>query len=140
MVAETYSIQTRWHAALEFPIGRVACLDRGEAEEFQWFLSQRGSADFLLSDPVLGFPLGLRNPTPIDFLSRSEFTRPDQVRSVIEGLEAERARWVNWGPYLEIPDGPGDHLAPLRAYLRAHYHLVNTFDDGDQQILERNGP
>jgi hypothetical protein len=121
-------------------MGRVACFSRPDAEEFRWFLSHRRPSDFFLAPPPVNFPLGLGNPTPLDFLSRSDFTRPEQVQSVIEGLETKHARWLDWGPYRGIPDGPGDHLKPLIDYLRLHYHVVEIFDYGRQTILERNEP
>ncbi|HXW14276.1 MAG TPA: hypothetical protein VEN79_07180, partial [Terriglobia bacterium] len=139
IVAETHSIQTRWHGTLELPIGRVASFNRDDTEEFQWLLSHETASDFLFASPEWNFPLGLPNPTPIDSLSRSDYTRPEQIQSVIEGLEQKRARWVGWDPDLDIPAGAGDHLAPLREYLHLHYHEAKTFAGGDEQILERNG-
>jgi hypothetical protein len=32
---------------------------------------------------------------------------------------------------------PGDHLGPLRDYLRTHYHPVKAVEDS-MQVLERN--
>jgi hypothetical protein len=31
----------------------------------------------------------------------------------------------------EIVDPAGDHLGPLRLYLRQHYHVAKTFSNGD---------
>jgi hypothetical protein len=137
MIAETRSIQMRWHGTVELPMGRVATFDRDDPQEFRWLVSHLKTTDLLFASDTLNFELGLRNPTPIDYLSTSDFTRPEQVRDVMDILEAKHVRWVEWFQDLDSPGGPGDHLGPLRAYLRAHYHMANTF--GDEQILERNG-
>ena len=57
--------------------------------------------------------------------------------ALVEALEAKRARWVEWWPDLEFPEGPGDHLGPFRTYLHAHYHIATTLRNGDQ-LWERN--
>jgi hypothetical protein len=137
MIAEARSGQTRWHATLELPIGRVATFVRDEPEQFRWFLSHLKPPDLLFASPELNFELGLQNPSAIDSLSPTDFTRPEQVQRVVEALEAKRARWVEWWPDELISEGPGDHLGALRVYLQTHYHLAKTF--GDEQILERNG-
>ena len=137
MAAETYSIPTQRHVTLDLPIGRIARFDRETPELLQWCVSHMRSSDYLFALPGLNFALGLRNPTPIDFLTTSDYTRPEQVRSVVEALEAKRARWVEWWPDLEFPEGPGDHLGPFRTYLHAHYHIATTLRNGDQ-LWERN--
>jgi len=140
MVAETHEIQKSWHATLDLPMGRVACFSRPDVEEFRWFLCHQKPTDTLVAPPELVYPLGLANPTPIDFLSRSDFTRPDQVQSIIEGMETKRTRWLDWAPYRGTPFGPDDHLLPLIEYLRVRYHVAAVFENGRQTILERNEP
>jgi hypothetical protein len=139
MMAETRSIQTGWGGTLDLPVGRVATLSRDEAEEFRWFLSHVTPSDFLFGDQKTNFDLGLQNPTPIDFVTASDFTRPEQVRGVVHALETKRVRWVEWMPDTNFQEGPGNHLGPLCAYLHAHYHAVKTPFDSDERILERNG-
>jgi hypothetical protein len=138
MIAETHSNQTRWHTTMDLPIGHVATYVSDEPEVYQWFLSHRGPSDYLFAFPGMNFALGIPNPTPIDFLTTSDFTRPGQVVSVIDGLEARSARWVVWPSGLNNSQGPSDHLGSLRVYLGAHYHVAKTFGS-EQQFLERNG-
>jgi hypothetical protein len=137
MIAETRSIQTQWHATLDLPVGRVASFDHQNPQLLQWCLSHMRPSDYLLADPGLNFALDLRNPTPIDFLTPSDLTRPEQVQSVVDALETKRARWVEWWVGLNFPEGPGDHLGPFRSYLHTHYHLATTLGDGEQ-LWERN--
>ena len=68
-----------------------------------------------------------------------------EVQEVVEALEKSRARFVVWGLWLDAPRyerekqfDPG-HLAPIRDYLRAHYHLVRNFGEPDyEQVWQRN--
>jgi hypothetical protein len=140
MIAETHSIQTQWHATLDLPVGRVASFHREDSEILQWYLSHMRPSDYLLAEPGLNFPLGLRNPTPMDSLTPSDYTRPEQVQRVVEALESKRARWVDTDGVLneDFPGGADYHLGPLRAYLHAHYHLVKTLRDGFEQVWERD--
>ena len=91
--------------------------------------------------PSFYFLLGLRNPASVPFLSNTNYTRPEQVREAVESLERHRVRFVLWTLVLELPDPRdppgGDHLGPLRAYVRAHYHVAKTIGD-DEWIWERN--
>jgi hypothetical protein len=60
----------------------------------------------------------------------------------MQGLEKHQVRFVSWYRGLEgqgragrHPEG--NHLAPIRLYLHEHYHVAQTFANGDQ-IWERN--
>ena len=97
---------------------------------------------FLEGDwPSLYFLLGLRDPASVPFLSNTDYTRPEQVADVVESLERHRVRFVLWSLRLDLHDprdpAGGDHLGPLRAYLRAHYHVAKSFANGEW-IWERN--
>jgi hypothetical protein len=69
------------------------------------------------------------------YVTNTDFTRPEQVRNVIEGLDKHRVRDILWPVGLDVPvepDSGGDHLTPLRAYLRNYYHVIQTFPDAGQ--------
>ena len=56
----------------------------------------------------------------------------------MEGLEAHGVRFVVWSSDTDLPcnEGPaGDHLGPLRAYLRERYRMVKAI--GNEQIWQR---
>jgi len=81
------------------------------------------------------FPMGLRNPAKVPYVTTTDYTRPEEVLDVVDSLEKHRVRFVLWPLDLEVRAGnpsAGDHLGPLRTYLRAHYHVVRTFSDFDQ--------
>ena len=88
------------------------------------------------------FLFGLRNPAPVPFLTPTDYTRPEQVQDVVEGLESRRVPYVVWPLWLDswyYHNPAFDHLDPLRAYLRHHYHVVKTFENYDyDQIWKRN--
>jgi hypothetical protein len=86
----------------------------------------------------VGFALKLRNPGRIAFITSSDYTRPEEVSDLLQGLERHQVRFVSWyGDLDNVPTAPrGDHLGPLRRYLREHYRVAETFSNGDE-IWER---
>jgi hypothetical protein len=142
-IARPLFIQLRWHASLDLPTGRTAFFDPGTHEKFKWLSEQTRPGDYFFGDQLAEFSLGLRNASRIPFLRPTDYTRPEEVRDVIEGLEKFQVRFVSWYHGLDYETDAarhpaGNHLAPIRLYLHEHYHLAQTFSDGDQQIWERN--
>lgn len=132
-------IQTRWHASLDLPTGRTAFLSAGVYDEYRWMAQRASPGDTLFGQPLICFALGLRNPAPLNFVTATDYTRPEQVESVVNSLDENRARYVIWYADLPLSDAlqpSGDHLNPLREYLRSHYRLAETFAAGDR-IFER---
>jgi hypothetical protein len=125
------------------PPGPQACLRQGRyEEEYRWVFDRTRPSEYILEGnwPTFYFLLGLRNPAKVPFLSNTDYTRPEQVADVIESLERHRVCFVLWSLSLDLydPRDPpgGDHLGPLRAYLRTHYHVAKTF--ADDEFWERN--
>jgi hypothetical protein len=129
--------QTRWKAFLDLPTGRTAFFQPAVYEKTKWVSERTEPSDYFFGDPLVCFELWLRNPTRVPFLRPTDYTRPDEVRNVVESLEHHQVRFVSWYRGLDIPDGEGNHLAPLSLYLRSHYHVAETFGNGDK-IWERN--
>jgi len=133
--------QTRWRTYFDAPIGRVAFLAQGDYERYKWLLSPtRRSKLFFDCSGKAYFLLGLRSPAVVSFLTDTDYLRPEQVRNVIESLEKYHVTPLLW--CRDLDPGvhgfhPGDHLGPLRDYLRTHYHAAETREDS-LQILERN--
>lgn len=138
---ETRSTQTHSYETLDLPAGRIAFFHPSDVEVFRWFLAHARPSDFLFGDhPGTNFGLRLRNPAQVDFdwVTETDYTRPEQVQNVVETLEAKQVRWVEWVAETEPSGQPGDHLGPLRSYLHTHYHVAKSFYDGEVQVLERN--
>jgi hypothetical protein len=105
-------------------------------------LQERTQPDaFYFGDQLICLALGLRDPAEVDFVTTTEYTRPEQVSNVIETMERDRVRYaVLWDFSVGDPrsnTGPGVNLLPLIAYLRSHYHVARTFPNLDV-VWERN--
>lgn len=143
-IAEPLERQTASWACLDAPPGRMAILDPDLYVKLRWLLNRTRPSDFFFRGifPDYYFALGLRNPSKVPFITATDYTRPAQVQNVVESLEERRVRFALWSVWLDVPGDyrpEGDHLGPLRAYLRTHYHVVRIFSDADyEQVWERN--
>jgi hypothetical protein len=144
-VAFPLHMQTRRWTYLDAPAGRVAFSDTSRLEIFQWVLSHTHPGDFFFDNAgtqPFAFLAGLRSPGPTLFLTTSDYTRPEQVQQLIEGLEKHQVRYILWEASFDVPSDsgvPGDHQGPLRRYLHTHYRVVKTFP-GLIQVWERVDP
>jgi hypothetical protein len=136
-VLDPMRVQRHPKSYLDLPSGRAAFLDPIVYERYKWIAEHTRRSDFFFqgdwADTYVA--LGLRNPTPVPFVTNTGYTRPAQVQEVIEALERQRVQLVLWSLDLDMPQrvpGAIDHLSPLRAYLRGRYRVVKTFADGDQ--------
>jgi hypothetical protein len=132
--------QTRWKALLNLPTGRTAFFDAGSYQETKWLRDRTHPGDYFFGDHLIGFDLMLRNPGRVAFIRPNDFTRPEEVQNLIEGLENHQVRFVSWYQGLDNPLAvKGNHLAPLRSYLELHYHIAEHFANG-HKVWERNTP
>ncbi len=123
-----------WRKQLNLPIGRVAVLNRVQYDEIKFLLDHTKPGDYFFGNYELNYLLDLRGLSPIAFVTPSDFTRPEQVQQTIEGLKRHPAKYVYWSYNLDMPPDAGHgqgHLAPLWAYLQAHYQCVKTFEGDD---------
>lgn len=141
-LTEPWSNQRPWHGFLDLPVGRTAFLSKEAYDKYDWMLHHTRPSEYIFDAsrlPGLYFPLDLRNPAKVPFLTTTDYTRPEQVQDVLDSLDARRIRLINWSASMDRPEDPsdaGDHLGPLRAYLRSHYQVIKAFPDGDQ-VWER---
>jgi hypothetical protein len=144
LVVQPTVVQTGWRGYLKSPLGRAAFLDSDRYEKYRWVAERTREGDFFYQadDVDLYFLLGLRNPTPVSFVTGNSYTRPEQVQSVIEALEREKVRFVVWSAFLDVRrtiSADKDNLGPLRAYLQSHYHAVKSFSDSTlEEAWERS--
>jgi hypothetical protein len=85
--------------------------------------------------PTLTLPLELRNPTPMAEMTRGEYTRPEQVAAIVQGIERVKVPVIVMRRLRNTPsswDQLPDHLQPFRDELRLHYRNTITFPSGDE--------
>jgi hypothetical protein len=136
--------QTHRHAFLDTPSGRVAFDQRDRLEEFQWALAKTYPGETFFGNPPVCFALGLNNPTPLNFTTPDDFTRPSQVAEVVRDLERTKVPLILLLPDGYLPrthDHATDHMEPFREYLYKNYDLERRFATGDEAWTRRSfGP
>lgn len=139
-VARPVITQTRWNKFLDLPTGRTAFADYPVLyDKCKWVSERTQPGDYFLDDPQICFAVRLRDPSRVPFLRPTDYTRPEQVQDAVHALAKYHVKFVGWYASLEdeIATPAGDNLAPLREYLREHYHVARIFSNGDE-IWERN--
>jgi hypothetical protein len=135
--------EVRWHETINLPAGPTAILQPRLVESLQYFQQRTRPGDYFFGDEMFKYLLDLRDPAVVSYVTGTDYTRPSQVKNVIQGLESHRVKYALWATDLDLPParfGGENNLAPLRDYLRRHYHFVKAFGDG-ATVWERNtGP
>lgn len=127
--------QNQPRKSLDLTRGRVA-LDSDYYDSFLWWSQHThpGEYVFTAAGTEILFPLGLRNPAEVRYVTNTDFTRPEQVRNVIAALESKQVRFVLWDPAFDANTDlrSKEILAgTVRGYLRRVYRAVKTFLGGD---------
>lgn len=135
-VADVQQVQRHASPSIDLASGRTAFLQPALYEQFQWLSAHtRPSESFFEAGWANTYvALGLRNPTPVPYVTVTAYTRPDQVQDSVEGLEAHQVQLVLWPLDLDTrrTASDADSLGPLRAELRSRYRVIETFSGGDQ--------
>lgn len=145
-IAIPVRIQTRWHGSLDLPAGRTAFLDRALYEEYDWLLQNTRPNQYLFGLPPLYYAFHTLDPSAIEGLHASEYTRPEQVSALVEALEDHRVPLIvlrESHDLLRETRSPADHLGAFRSYLTENYHIVRSFPTGDdmwRRNEEKSGP
>jgi len=134
--------QTQWHATLNLPIGRTAFTDALVYDEFRWVSERTRPGDLFFNNSALCLYLSLTNPTPSEFVSYNNFTRPEQVSAVIQSLQRNPPHFIVLFPYNTTPSDARDNAAPFRQYVHDNYRLAQIFPlhgetQYEEQIWER---
>lgn len=143
IAAKTAPLQWHHYPRVALPTGD-ALFEQQDAEEFRWLAGHTHPGDAFLevANTRLYAPMELRNPSPVDLLTRGSYTLPAWDGEVVEGLEQSRTRYVLWsersgiGSVSEMDATAHDQLDPLRVYLQSRYQRVQVFANGDE-VWER---
>jgi hypothetical protein len=104
--------------------GQVAFQTRDRSRYIAWFAKNARPGDLAFGDSDISFLLGLENPASIQWVERDAYSRPEQVRALVNQLRWRRTRFVLY--YELTGQGTEDNLQPIRDYLGQNYHIVGT--------------
>lgn len=142
-VGECTERGVRWHETINLPTGRTAVMNPKLLDSLQYFHQRTKPGDYFFGDELYKYLLDLRDPASVAHVTGSAYTRPSQVQNVIQGLETHHVKYALWATSLDMPRtrfSGKNNLAPLRNYLKRHYHFVRAFSGGGT-VWERNaGP
>ena len=128
-------IQLRHHERLDLPAGHVTVPRDDDAEVYRWMASRTHPGQWYFGMPPYTLPLRLKNPTPIEAPAPGDYSRPEQIAAVIDGLERTHPDLLLLRRPMYIPHLMGyqaDHLQPFRDYLLEHYRRTKLFATGDE--------
>ena len=123
-LVETAMTQRSVLAVLDLPTGRAAFLTREERwyEDCAYLATHTKAGDWYFGDDDFGFPLKLRNPAFVPYITNTAFTRPEQVQELINSLERYQVPYISLeSETLKMGVAGQDHLQPLRKYIETHY-------------------
>ena len=131
-----------WQEVVKLPIGRVVMYNRVEYQMAEFLLKDTKPGDYFFGNNVLNYLLDLRDPSPIPYVTSSDYTRPEQIQQTIQGLEKYHVKYIYWSSSFDMPPAAGggtNHVAPLRAYLLSHYQRVKSIagDDCHRSFWEK---
>ena len=131
-VATPVHYQTRWRAYLDLPAGRTAFSDPIQYEEYRWVLAHTHPGQFFYGMPPMYLPFHLVNPTAVESIDSSDYTRPAQVDAALQALEQHPAPlMIIRGPIVGSVS-ESDHSGPFRDYVLGNYRVTRTFPNGDR--------
>lgn len=129
-----------WRKHITLPIGSLVVLNPNQYEEIKFLLDHTKPGEYFFGNDEFNYLLDLRDPSPVPYVTPSDYTRPEQVRATLQGLKSHPVKYVFWSVRLDMPPAVAyttNHLAPLRDYLHSHYRLVKNFVGGEYSIWEK---
>jgi hypothetical protein len=142
-IGVTVESKLQWRGYAETPVGKVAIRDNARYDEVNYLLRNTRPGQYAFGDCPLEYLLDLRAPASIGYVTASDYTRPEQVANVIEGLKSHPVKYIFWPSALDLPQmnpSSPSHLGPLHTFLRSHYHVIRVFSNYDQLWVEGTQP
>ena len=142
VLAQIAVTQLKQHQMLDLPVGRVAIPPKADYYDvYRWMAENTKPGQWYFGLAPLALGLDLRNATPMAEISTGEYTRPEQVDAIVQGIERVKVPVIVLRSQMYSPSSQNrlaDHLQPFRDYLYLHYRKVKSFSSGDE-IWERAG-
>jgi hypothetical protein len=139
-LAQIAAIQLKPQRFLDLPVGRIALPPKADYYGvYRWAAENTKPGQWYFGLPPLALALELHNPTPMEGISPGEYTRPEQVSAIVQGIERTKVPVIVLRPEMYSPRPQShwpDHLQPFRDDLYLHYRKAQTFASGDE-IWER---
>ncbi len=129
--------QLHRHTIASLPTGDVALVNDKQYEKIWWLAQHTNPGDTFFNDPTMAFALSLESHGPLDFVTPSDFTRPQQVDDLISSVTRHRTRYIFLYPELNQSNCATDNLKLFRQYVAKNYHLARVVSRGE--IWQRNG-
>src|SRR4051812_7494764 len=129
------AVQFHHHERIDLPTGHLAVPGDDDGEVYRWMASRTHPGQWYFGMPPYTLPLRLKNPTPIESPAPGDYSRPEQIAAVIDGLERTHPRLLLLRPFMYTAHLLGykaDHLKPFQDYLFKHYRRTKTFATGDE--------
>ena len=123
-----------WQQVVQLPVGRVAVYNPGQYQMIRFLLKNTRPGDYFFGNDMFNYLLDLRDPSPIPYVTPSDYTRPGQIQQTIQDLKKYHVKYIYWSSNFDLPPATGhgaNNVAPLRAYLLSHYRLVKSFEGDD---------
>jgi hypothetical protein len=128
--------QVQWHRDLTLPIGETAFSNAGQLAEFRWLKDRTQPGDRLFNDNIIGLYLQLENPTRADLVNNDDFTRPEEVTSIVQSLRQAPPRFIVLNPQSVGVRNEHDHSGPFQDYVQQYYCPLITFRYGDDWSVQ----
>ena len=117
------------------PRGSIAMLRSNDYEYISWLAHIARPGDRLFGAPALNFVLALRSPSKLWWVEPDAITRPEQIQELLSALNRFPTRFVLFGDDPGDRADSGDNLQPLRDYLKEHFHILRSFDNGVEILI-----
>jgi hypothetical protein len=122
----------RYPVACPTEAGTVAA-DPESMEKLSWLRANAAGGSFFAADwPSAYLPLNRDDRLRLIAVAPGGATSHEQVQATVRELEALSVDHVLWPPRLVDDATPAQGITDIRDYLHGHYHLVHTFNDGDE--------
>jgi hypothetical protein len=104
--------------------------------EFQWLQQRTQPGDVLFNEYLVGLYLQLDNPTRADLVNNDDYTRPEEVTSIVQSLRQAPPKFIMLNPQSMGISGVHDHSGPFQSYVQQHFCPLQSFQYGRDSYVQ----